>query len=160
MSAASVRMEHRARVLGALGVTPWRRRTVPLVEDTPAAEATVAVAAPALPADCVVLVPAGCAPRELDRLGRACCAYGAELARAARIEVGDAALAAVPPARAYLVFGEAQAHALGRVLSAEALQQAHIVLADAPVEALSGAAGKRRLWSALRGLRRALATGG
>jgi hypothetical protein len=160
MNAAPASMEHRARVLRALGVTPWRRRAVSLAAGAVEAEAVVADIDPSLPADCVVLVPTGCAPRELDLLGRACCAFGAELARAGRIEVGDGVLASVPSARAYLVFGEAQAHALGRVLSADALQRAHIVLADAPAAVLADAAGKRRLWSALRGLRRALASRG
>ena len=36
----------------------------------------------------------------------------------------------VPAAKAYLVFGEAQAHALGRALPAAVMQRAQIVLAD------------------------------
>ena len=65
---------------------------------------------------------------------------------------------AVPHARAYLVFGAPQAHALGRELPAQVVQQAHIVLADEPA-ALLAAAAKRRLWQALRSLRKALAGG-
>jgi hypothetical protein len=109
---------------------------------------------------CLVVLPAGCAARELDLLGRAFQALGPALARAARIEVADGRLAAAPAARAYLVFGEAQAHALGRELPAEAVNRAHIVLADEPAAVLAGAAGKRRLWHALRSLRRALAGAG
>ena len=145
---------HRARVLRALGVTPWRLRA-----PEPAAAAAVPGAPPgaaAAVADCVVLLPAGCAARELDLLGRAFSAFGANLARAARIEVGEG-MPAIPHARAYLALGAAQAHALGRELPAEVMHRAHIVLADTPGEVLAGGAGKRRLWSALRSLRHALA---
>jgi hypothetical protein len=107
--------------------------------------------------ECVVLLPAGCSPRELDLVGRALMACGAALARAPRIEVSNGQLPSVPEARAYLVFGEAQAHALGRELPAAALSRAHIVLADEPAGVLASAAGKRRLWNALRSVRRALA---
>jgi ABC-type phosphate/phosphonate transport system ATPase subunit len=55
------------------------------------------------------------------------------------------------------VFGQAQAHALGRALPADAMRSAHIVLADLPADLFDPAA-KRRLWHTLRGLRRALAT--
>jgi hypothetical protein len=112
------------------------------------------------PASCVVLLPDGCAARELDLLGRALAAYGPGLARAGRITVRDGRpVAAVPPVRAYLVFGQAQAHALGRELPAAVMNQAQIVLADEPHEVLATGAGKRRLWTALRQLRRALAGG-
>lgn len=160
MNTAVASTEHRARVLRALGVTPWRRRALASVDGFPEAQAAITGDDTSASMRCTVLLPAGCAVRELDMLGRACAAFGADLARAARIEVGDAPLAAVPEARGYLVFGEAQAHALGRVLSAEAVQQAHIVLADAPADVLTSAASKRRLWSALRSLRRALAVTG
>jgi hypothetical protein len=157
MSHALPAQAHRARVLRALGVTPWRRREA--VVPVPAA-ATDAAAAATMPAsECVVLLPAGCTARELDLLGRAFCAFGPGLARAARIDVG-AGPAVVPHARAYLVLGEPQAHALGRDLPAEVMHRAHIVLADTPADVLAGGAGKRRLWSALRTLRRALATPG
>jgi hypothetical protein len=148
----SAAVAHRARVLRALGVTPWRRRERPA---SPAAVVAAASGAPVAAPTCVVLLPAGCAARELDLLGRAFCAFGPGLARAPRIEVG-AGPARIPQARAYLVFGEAQAHALGRDLPAEAMHRAHIVLADAPAGVLAGGAGKRRLWNALRNLRRAL----
>lgn len=84
-------------------------------------------------------------------------ACGAAMARAPRIEVSNGQLPSAPEARAYLVFGEAQAHALGRELPAAALSRAHIVLADEPAGVLASAAGKRRLWNALRSVRRALA---
>jgi len=160
MSAVAASMEHRARVLRALGVMPWRRRVQASVDGWPEVPITTVDDETSASIRCVVLLPAGCAVRELDLLGRACGAYGVDLARAARIEVGNAPLVDVPQARGYLVFGEAQAHALGRVLSAEAMQQAHIVLADAPTDVLANAASKRRLWSALRSLRRALAAAG
>ncbi|HET6552064.1 MAG TPA: hypothetical protein VFG49_00870 [Dyella sp.] len=142
---------HRAHVLRALGITPWVRRAA-----TVAGEA-VAEAAPVVAAgDCVVLLPAGCSPRELDLVGRALMTAGPRLARAPRIEVSNGRLPSAPEARAYLVFGEAQAHALGRELPADQLSRAHIVLADEPSSVLASGAGKRRLWNALRSVRRAL----
>lgn len=141
--------DHRTRVLHALGITPWVRR-VP-VAGTVVAPTSDLVA-------CVVVLPEGCSTRELDLLGRALSACGAILARAARVTVSKGELAAgVPLARAYLVLGEAQAHALGRALPAAAMQQAQIVLADEPALLLTRADAKRRLWSALRTLRRTLA---
>lgn len=150
---AQVAASHRSRVLRALGVTPWVQRAAPSLPSAPAD----APAAEAAAGHCVVLLPAGCEPRALDLLGRALTAFGPALARAARIEVRDGQLAAAPLAKAYLVFGEAQAHALGRELPAALLQQAHIVLADEPGAVHHSGAGKRRLWNALRSLRRALA---
>ncbi len=147
---------HRERVLRALGVTPWVRRVAAgqpaLVEQSAPAPGVVGA-----PGDCVVLLPAGCSPRELDLVGRALMASGSFVARAPRLEVNNGQLSGVPEARAYLVFGEAQAHALGRELPAAALSRAHIVLADEPASVLASGAGKRRLWNALRSLRRALA---
>jgi hypothetical protein len=149
----------RTRMLRALGVTPWVRRAPATGMAEPAAPAEAALVVP--PASCVVLLPEGCAPRELDLLGRALAAYGPELARAGRILVKDGRPAAtVPAVRAYLVFGQAQAHALGRELPATVMNQAQIVLADEPPEVLASGAGKRRLWMALRQLRRALAVSG
>lgn len=146
---------HRERVLRALGVTPWVRRSVvagPVASEAPVVDALAEVVS----GDCIVVLPAGCSPRELDLVGRALMACGAAIARAPRIEVSNGQLPAAPVARAYLVFGEAQAHALGRELPAAALSRAHIVLADEPASVLASGAGKRRLWNALRSLRRAL----
>lgn len=158
MNVVATTQAHRARVLHALGVTPWRLRDVAVpTPEVPTAD--VVAESPAAATDCVVVVPARCTARELDLLGRAFCSFGPKLARAARIEVGTDSTR-IPHARAYLVLGEAQAHALGRDLPAEVMHQAHIVLADTPAEVLAGGAGKRRLWSALRSLRRALAASG
>lgn len=149
---------HRARLLRALGVTPWVRRQPSSTEAPVVLDASELQAAPG---DSVVLLPAGCPVALLDLLGRAFSAYGPSLARAARIEVAaDGQLGHVPEVRAYLVFGQAQAHALGRVLPASVLNRAQIVLADEPHEIRASGEGKRRLWNALRSLRRALATGG
>jgi hypothetical protein len=157
MSNRPAPVDHRARLLRALGVTPWVRRHG--VSDAVPAVATAVIDAGS--ADSVVLLPAGCPVPLLDLLGRAFQAYGPVLARAARIEVGaDGQLGHVPEARAYLVFGEAQAHALGRVLPAAVLHRAQIVLADEPHAIRTSGEGKRRLWNALRSLRRALADGG
>jgi hypothetical protein len=147
-------------MLRALGVTPWVRRVSPALPGRSGGEAVegpLAVGAPA----CVVVLPDGCAPRELDLIGRALATYGPGLARAGRITVREGRLAAdVPAVRAYLVFGQAQAHALGRELPAVVMNQAQIVLADEPAAILASGAGKRRLWTALRQLRRALAVAG
>lgn len=147
---------HRVRVLRALGLTPWVRRAA-VVARLPELE----IAATGAGVACVVVLPEQCSARELDLLGRALSAGGAWLARAARVRVRAGELAAdVPMARAYLVFGESQAHALGRVLPTVVMNRALIVLADEPGLVLGSAAAKRRLWSALRSLRRALATAG
>ena len=144
---------HRARVLRALGVTPWVRRTAASDTAEPVAASNTGAGV-----TCVVVLPQGCSTRELDLLGRAFNAFGVMLARAARVTVQDGQLAGVvPEARAYLVFGEAQAHALGRALSPAVMHRAQIVLADEPALVLTRADAKRRLWSALRTLRRGLA---
>jgi hypothetical protein len=151
----SVDTGHRSRVLRALGVTPWVRRAAP------AGIGEVNQAGPdtSIGVACVMVLPQGCSTRELDLLGRALNACGAVLARAARVTVNDGQLAAnVPEARAYLVFGEAQAHALGRTLPAAVMHRAQIVLADEPALILASADAKRRLWNALRSVRRALAS--
>jgi hypothetical protein len=155
MNALIASPAHRTRVLRALGVVPWRRRSAAAI---PVEQTTVSAAA-ALPssANVVVVLPPGCAVRELDLLGRALCAFGPHLARAARIEATDSETMQVPHAQAYLVFGQAQAHALGRALPADIMRDAHIVLVDAPAEVLGQAPAKRRLWHALRTMRRALA---
>jgi hypothetical protein len=158
MNALAAGAEHRERLLRALGVVPWRLRAVAPAPAEPAA--AVAAELPAQAGMAVVVLPPGCAVRELDLIGRVLYAFGPQLARAARIEAGDSETMQVPHARAYLVFGQAQAHALGRALPAEVMRDAHIVLADAPAEVLGQAASKRRLWHALRSMRRALAAGG
>jgi hypothetical protein len=146
---------HRERLLRALGVTPWvrRERDIPLLADDPL---PIDAPAEATSGECIVVLPAGCSARELDLVGRALMACGPAVARAPRIQVHNGQLPQVPEARAYLVFGEAQAHALGRELPAAVLSRAHIVLADEPASVLASGAGKRRLWNALRSLRRAL----
>lgn len=155
-----VSASHRARVLRALDVTPWVRRALPGGHVEPVPDSSALTDASAGIA-CVVVLPEACSTRELDLLGRALSACGASLARAARVTVSGGQLAAeVPEARAYLVFGEAQAHALGRNLPAAVMHRAQIVLADEPALVLTSAAAKRRLWSALRSLRGALATAG
>lgn len=151
---------HRARVLRALGVMPWVRRvsSVSLGDRAGPAQSGGAGADTSVGVVCVVVLPEACSTRELDLLGRALSACGAILARAARVTVSAGQLAAgVPEAQAYLVFGEAQAHALGRSLPASVLHRAQIVLADEPALVLTSAAAKRRLWNALRSVRRALA---
>jgi hypothetical protein len=157
MIAPVANVAHRDRLLRALGVTPWRLRAVAKAPAEPVAEAVAEVP---MQGGVVVVLPRGCAVRELDLIGRVLSAFGPQLARAARIEATDSDAMQVPHARAYLAFGQAQAHALGRALPADVMRDAHIVLADAPGEILGQAASKRRLWHALRSLRRALAVGG
>lgn len=151
---AAVSLGRRARVLRALGLTPWVLRasvTVP----APAWEA----AADGVDVACVIVLPEQCSVRELDLLGRALNAARAGLARAARVRVQAGQLPAhVPAARTYLAFGEAQARALGRALPVAVMNSALVVLADEPSLVLGSAAAKRRLWSALRSVRRALTT--
>ncbi|MBE1158833.1 hypothetical protein [Dyella acidiphila] len=156
MSVLAASSAHRSRLLHALGVVPWQRR---MAATTAAPVATVADAEPLAHADVVVVVPKGCSVRELDLLGRALYAFGPQLARAARIEASADDALQVPHAQAYLVFGQAQAHTLGRALPAAVMRDAHIVLADAPADVLGQAAAKRRLWQALRSVRRALQAG-
>lgn len=150
--------DRRARVLRALGMTPWVRRALPDAVRTVLEPDGRMHAASAAGTACMVVLPQGCSTRELDLLGRALNACGATIARAGRLTVNDGQLTNdVPEARAYLVFGEAQAHALGRALSATAMHRAQIVLADEPSLILTSAGAKRRLWTALRNVRRALA---
>ena len=156
MTALIASPAHRVRVLRALGVVPWQRRVVAAELE---AITSAAVAEVPTNTNVVVVLPKGCSVRELDLLGRALYAFGPQLARAARIEAGDDDNMQVPHAQAYLVFGQAQAHTLGRALPAAVMRDAHIVLADVPAEVLSQAAAKRRLWQALRTVRRALAAG-
>jgi hypothetical protein len=143
---------HREQMLREFGVVPYRLRRrddEPVPADEPAATAVMPDAA-----ECVLVLPAGCSHRELDLLGRAMQAFGPAFARAPRMRVDDdGGLADVPQAPAYLAFGEAQARALGRVLSAAQMATAEIVLLDPPSQ-LMQAAGKRRLWSAVNALRR------
>lgn len=147
--------DHRSTVLHALGITPWRLRqaATDAAPEPLAASANEATGS----ARCIVLLPAVAGTRELDLLGRALTAAGAALARAARIRVPEGAgEVAVPQVAAYLACGEAQAHALGRSLSAQATAAAQIVLVDPPDRLLRDAGAKRRLWMALRTLRRSL----
>jgi len=147
----------RERLLRVMGVTPWRLRVgdvAPADYIPPSNEAGVGEHV-----GCVVILPAGSSARELDLLGKALRAFGPVTGRAARLEVGERGLGQVPVAAAYLVFGDAQAHALGRDLSAAALGAAQIVLVDPPSAILADPAAKRRLWNGLRALGRAFVTG-
>jgi hypothetical protein len=149
--------ERRERLLRVMGVTPWRLRVgdvAPVDELVPANEAI-----PGENVGCVVILPGGSSARELDLLGKALRAFGPVTGRAARLEVGERGLGQVPVAAAYLVFGEAQAHALGRDLPAAVLGAAQIVLVDPPSAILADPAAKRRLWNGLRALGRAFVTG-
>jgi hypothetical protein len=147
MAAARQRQQ---RVYAALGLTAWRLR-----DATPVAVAATTAPMPG-DADCVLVLPGNTPPAALDMLGRAVQAFGPMLARAARIAVVDGKLAHVPAARAYLAFGSEQAHALGRELPAAALARAHVVLVDPPAELAGDGKAKRRLWNAMRALRRNL----
>jgi hypothetical protein len=148
---------HRARVLRALGVTPWVRRSVTPGPVEAAADRLASDGAIGFGPRCVVVLAEDEGERELGLLDRALESAGPALAQAARVAAHDGQLVDVPPAEAYLVFGEAQAHALGRTLAAEVLQRAQIVLVDPLPTLLCDPAAKRRLWMALRGLRRTLA---
>lgn len=157
---AAVPLDSRRRAaLQAMGITPWVMRERALAPPEPVVIDSGATSTRAARPSgrCVVLLPAGVDARALDLLGRALTACGAEIARAGRIRVTDGQLSdAVPHAPVYLVFGQAQAHALGRELPAAVMSEAHIALVDEPGPQLFGADGKRRLWAALRQARRAL----
>jgi len=135
-----------------MGVTPWSLRVGEPVVDAAAANDET----PGERAACVVILPSGSSERELDLVGKALRAFGPLTARAARLSVGPSGLGHVPVAATYLVFGEAQAHALGHELPASVLSAAQIVLVDPPALIVAEAAAKRRLWNGLRALGRAL----
>jgi hypothetical protein len=138
-----------------LGLSPMRLRA----RGPMSADSAMAAEEPAVDisgAACVLILPAGCSPAALDMLGRAVQAYGPMLARAARIEVRDGRLPDVPAARAYLAFGSEQAQALGRELPSAVLAAAEVVLVDPPTALQGDGAAKRRLWTAMRTVRRAL----
>jgi hypothetical protein len=145
----------RKRLLKVMGVTPWRLRATDGVE-VPALEPANDVT-PGERVACVVILPAGASERELELVGRALRAFGPVTARAGRLEVGPGGLGEVPVAAAYLVFGDAQARALGHQLPAAVMSAAQIVLVDPPSAILGDAAAKRRLWNGLRALGRAFA---
>lgn len=139
-------MDHRQRVLRALGVTPYRLRgragaTPPSPEAGEAA------------ARCVLVVADDCDARQRTLLDHIVRAFGRRLVVTARIPVAGGELATpLPPADAYLAFGDAQVRALERGLPA-APADAQVLRLAAPAD-LFQAAGKRRLWQALRVLRR------
>lgn len=148
----------RERRLHALGVTPYRLRGQGAPEAAAASPEPTVQAPSAPPIPCALLLPASCAARDLDRIGRAMHAFGVDFARAPRVQVPSTGLREAPPtARAYLAFGEAQARALGQVLTAAAMGDAEVVLLDAPGLLGQGAA-KRRLWLAVKALQRRLRT--
>lgn len=155
---AAVSPERRERLLKVMGVTPWRLRGagVAAVAEAPYAEND---AAPDGRVPCVVVLPAGASERELELVGRALRAFGPVMGRAARLEAGERGLGQVPVAAHYLVFGEAQARALGHELPAAVMSAAQIVLVDPPSALLADAAAKRRLWNGLRALGRSLGRG-
>jgi len=152
---SAVSPERRAHLLKAMGVTPWRLRgseAAVAVDDHPA----VNDGGPGERVPCVVVLPAGASERERDLVGRALRAFGPVMGRAARLEAGERGLGHVPVAAHYLVFGEAQARALGHELPAAVMSAAQIVLVDPPSVLLADAAAKRRLWNGLRALGRSL----
>lgn len=141
-------IDHRRRVLRALGVTAYGLRVEFRADaDAGAGESTEATAT------CVLVMPGDCGARERQRVEQVMQALGGLFAEAAQVEVMAGELPSVPAARAYLAFGTAQAHALGRTLSTDVMAAAEVLLLDAP-DALATAAGKRRLWQAVSGLRR------
>lgn len=147
---------HRARVLRALGLTAYRLRDRSAAAVLPpAVEIPASAGAPSALA-CVVLLPAATAARQLDLVGRALKAFGAQFARAPRIAVADGLPAQpVPAAHVYLTFGQAQAQALGRSVPAAQVDAAQVLLLDEPAQ-LQAADGKRQLWQAFKRARQAL----
>jgi hypothetical protein len=154
--AAAASPDRRERLLKAMGVTPWRLRGVDAAAAVAADGPAVNDAAHGDRVPCVVVLPAGASERELELVGRALRAFGPVMGRAARLEAGERGLGHVPVAAHYLVFGEAQARALGHELPAAVMSAAQIVLVDTPSALLADAAAKRRLWNGLRALGRSL----
>ena len=153
----AVSPDRRERLLKVMGVTPWRLRSA--AASSVEAAGAVNDAAPDGKVACVVVLPAGASERELDLVGRALRAFGPVTGRAARLEAGERGLGHVPVAANYLVFGEAQARALGHELPAAVMSAAQIVLVDTPSALLADAAAKRRLWNGLRALGRSFGRG-
>lgn len=155
--AASTVADHRQRVLRALGVVPYvRRARQKTVADTPAGAAGNVAMPPTVAGllPCVLVLPEGCTERQQHLLARVMQALGKGFARAPSVVVAGRDLhEPVPHASAYLVFGEAQARALGRSLPTAVMTAAEVLLLDDPQALLQGD-GKRRLWQAIGGLRR------
>lgn len=143
--------DHRQRILQALGVMPLalRRRQAATAEPP---ENRIMGAVGSTP--CVLVMPEGGNERQQRLVTRAMQALGGGFARAPRVVVKAGELdEPVPPASAYLAFGDAQARALGRSLPTAVMAAAEVLLLDEP-HILLEAAGKRRLWQAVGGLRR------
>lgn len=150
---APVIASHRRRLLHAMGVTPYALR-VRAGGDEPVVAEHAAATGGAEEVGCVLMLPGGYDRRQLAVLEQAMRSLGAGFAPAVHVTVVDGQPSGpVPAASAYLAFGEAQAHALGRNLSAEVMAAADVVLLDQP-QTLLQADGKRRLWQALGGVRR------
>ncbi|HET6588263.1 MAG TPA: hypothetical protein VFG67_10905 [Oleiagrimonas sp.] len=146
MPLAAGRRQH---ILRALGVTSYALRGHRGVDALPSSEGDDTG-----PVSCVLVMPEGCTERLQRLVMRVMQALGGGFAGAPRAVVKAGELETpVPPASAYLAFGEAQARALGRSLPTEVMTAAEVVLLDEP-QALLEAGGKRRLWQAVSGLRR------
>lgn len=156
----------RQQLLGAMGVTLYRRRSVAPIVTTPAradaidradlhlAKTDLAdVADRALPI-ALVIVGARADRGHVDVLARA---LGLAPERLAFIEATPERLVAAPPhASAYLALGEVFARPLGAELPTSVQQAAQIVVASAPSQ-WRNASAKRVLWQTLKPLRHALA---
>lgn len=148
---APARMDHRQHVLRALGVTPYglRARFGPSHAQSDPGGTT---AAHGEAASCVLVLPDHCDARQRTLLDRIVQALDRWVVPVERLGVAGGELATpAPRADVYLAFGEAQARALEQALPAAALAQAQVLQLDAPAD-LFRAAGKRRLWQAVRGL--------
>jgi|SRR5699024_1733866 len=139
----------RRRILRALDVTPYVLRAA-----SPAAEVPARTSADDATIACVLVLPENCSARQQRAVTGAMQALGDAFAQAPQVVVAGGELRdPAPPASAYLAFGDAQARALGRRLSADIMARAEVLLLDEPQVLLTGA-GKRRLWQAVSGLRR------
>lgn len=156
-TAVSPLADHRRRALRALGVTPYGLRASFRSEPVRSADddAREVVQAPIAThtCACVLVMPGDCGERERQLVERIMRVIGGVFADAARVDVTAGEVTMVPAARAYLAFGKAQAHALGRALPTDVMAAAEVLLLDAP-DVLFTAAAKRRLWQAISGLRR------
>lgn len=133
----------RLRRLTAMGLQPWVLRDAVSRTDS---------------LRCVVIVPAAALAdtrqRQLIDLAVAC--LGLPDTAVMHLTVRDNRLTATAAATpAYLVFGQAQAQALGSASSTDQLKRACIALVDEPAQLLRTPVRKRDLWLAVKAVRRA-----
>lgn len=151
----ATRSGRRRRLLHAIGVVPYQLRARS-GGNMPASRMTHGD-----DVDCVLVLPQACPQRALGVLDKAMGQLRDDVsARIARVAVADGQEdGGLPQASVYLAFGAAPAAVVAQHLGSQIAQDISVVTFDAP-DAVLGAAGKRRLWEALRCLRTPSPDGG